>query len=69
VKKCLIYFNFDIKWNLLISYNPKFIEKYYKALYYIAKVKDELQENDLISFFTYTTDKLKRSINRKKAVR
>jgi hypothetical protein len=53
----------------LISYNPKFIEKYYKALYYISKVKDELQENDLVSFFTYTADKLKRSINRKKAVR
>lgn len=66
IDKALTYLKFESKWNLIISYNPKFVEKYYKAIYYIDKIKEAMVDDDIISIFTYSDNKLKRSVNRKK---
>jgi len=65
IEKVLNYQNFDKKWNMIISYNPKFIEKYYKALFYLGIIIDSMWDDDMVSLFTYSGDHLKRIINRK----
>jgi hypothetical protein len=57
--------NYSKRWNLLISYNPNFVETYYKALYYIGQIKNSLSDDDLLSLFSYKEKTLKRSVNKK----
>ena len=63
--KTLDYLNFNHQWNIMISYNARFVENFYKALYYIGDIKDCMLDHDLLTLFTYEKDTLKRSINKK----
>jgi hypothetical protein len=47
----------------MISYNPKFIERYHKSLFYISEIKGLMGDHDYFSMFNYEGDKLKRIFN------
>mmetsp|Transcript_32253 Transcript_32253/g.28573 ORF Transcript_32253/g.28573 Transcript_32253/m.28573 type:complete len:272 (+) Transcript_32253:651-1466(+) len=49
----------------MISYNAKFVQNFYKSLYYIGDIKDSMRDHDLLTLFTYEKNTLKRSINKK----
>lgn len=58
--------DFKSAWNIFISYNPQFAERYHKSLVYINKIKEAFNDNDMLSILTYTDNKLKRSIDKKR---
>ncbi|CAI2380692.1 unnamed protein product [Moneuplotes crassus] len=59
------FMDFSKKWNVMISYNSSFINTFYKSLYYIETIKDIMSEEDMLTFFTYEKNSLKRSVNKK----
>ena len=53
------------KWNVIINYDTKFIEQYYKAISYISKIIEAMNDDDMITIIKYRNEGLKRIINKK----
>lgn len=57
------HLNPDLNWNVMICYDYKFTLKYFRSSTYISNIKNQLKNDDSLSFYTYEGNSLRRNIN------